>query len=602
MAANTPCKPHRPRTQRLRLAEELYAGLLRLVLVLSVATSFAASAWLLWPVCPWLVFAVPALIAGNLWRSRGTATSGSYGTAAWAGRAQLKRGGLLGESGLVLGRVSSGKGQHPAWGFLTAPRGEVAPALRRFVSKSPLGELIRLERFVHLCTVAPSGKGKGVGYVVPNLLSYPHSAVCFDPKGENKRLTARHRERAFGHRIVHLNFWNVDGTGSDQLNPLDLIDFSRADAVDLCRALGEAMVVRTAEEKDPHFTDSAANVIATAIAFVCRFAEAKDRNLQTVRDIVVNPQALANAVIELGKDDDPLLKRLAHGVSHYRDRELGSVLSTTNRFTAWLDSAAASTHMRATSFDLFALRRTGRVTVYITLPEDKLSTNIGLLRLINGTLLRAVTGDGVSRREPKVLFLLDEAKLLGRMKELQDALTLYRGYGVATWWFFQSPEQVKACFEHESEFWDNTDAQMFFGLRGFKSTEELSKRLGEATERVLSHQENTSVSGGRGASVGEPRQQPQFTRGRSVTASEMARHLLKPDEIGRLSDDAVLIFAGNLPPILARLVRYFDAPEFQGGRAGLPAPLGARALMAVLPFALGAAVIAYRAYAVAHGS
>lgn len=42
----------------------------------------------------------------------------------------------------------------------------------------------------HLVTIAGSRAGKGRSAIIPNLLIYPGSVICIDPKGENARFTA----------------------------------------------------------------------------------------------------------------------------------------------------------------------------------------------------------------------------------------------------------------------------------------------------------------------------------------------------------------------------------------------------------------------------
>src|SRR5437763_1904767 len=56
----------------------------------------------------------------------------------------------------------------------------------------------------HLLTVAPTGAGKGVGAIIPALLSYPGSIIVTDIKGENYQVTAR-RRREMGHQVVVLD-------------------------------------------------------------------------------------------------------------------------------------------------------------------------------------------------------------------------------------------------------------------------------------------------------------------------------------------------------------------------------------------------------------
>ena len=79
---------------------------------------------------------------------------------------------------------------------------------------------------MHLATFAPTGRGKGVGLLVPNLLHYRGSCVVTDPEGELAMLTGEHRRTRFGHRIVKLDPFGVCGPGAaaDTFNPLDLID------------------------------------------------------------------------------------------------------------------------------------------------------------------------------------------------------------------------------------------------------------------------------------------------------------------------------------------------------------------------------------------
>src|SRR3546814_4509662 len=58
------------------------------------------------------------------------------------------------------------------------------------------GKLLRYAGPSHLLTIAPTRTGKGVGTIIPNLLDYPGSFICIDPKGENARIPPRHRPRS----------------------------------------------------------------------------------------------------------------------------------------------------------------------------------------------------------------------------------------------------------------------------------------------------------------------------------------------------------------------------------------------------------------------
>ena len=78
------------------------------------------------------------------------------------------------------------------------------------MGRSDSGALLRYGGTGHCLTFAPTGAGKGVSVVVPNLLSYPGSVVCLDPKGAIAAVTARQRA-AMGQDVILFDpFGEVD--------------------------------------------------------------------------------------------------------------------------------------------------------------------------------------------------------------------------------------------------------------------------------------------------------------------------------------------------------------------------------------------------------
>jgi type IV secretion system protein VirD4 len=104
--------------------------------------------------------------------------------------------------------------------------------------------------------VAPTGKGKGVSFAIPHGLSCKDNAVYLDINGEIASATATARKE-MGHRVVSLGLYPLGIDVLDSLNPLDLIDADSPFAIDDCRALGEALVVRNFQEREQHWSDSA---------------------------------------------------------------------------------------------------------------------------------------------------------------------------------------------------------------------------------------------------------------------------------------------------------------------------------------------------------
>ncbi|MDR3740798.1 MAG: type IV secretory system conjugative DNA transfer family protein [Terracidiphilus sp.] len=81
----------------------------------------------------------------------------------------------------------------------------------------------------HIVAIAPTRSGKGVGLVLPTLLSYPHSCLVNDLKGELWGQTAGWRAM-HGNNIV-IKFDPASAEGSASFNPLDEIRVSSINAI-----------------------------------------------------------------------------------------------------------------------------------------------------------------------------------------------------------------------------------------------------------------------------------------------------------------------------------------------------------------------------------
>ncbi len=163
-----------------------------------------------------------------------------------------------------------------------------------FQAKQPQ-PLVRLTQAVHTAVFAPTGAGKGVSCVIPFVLTCPDSMVVYDVKGEIMKLTANAR-RKMGHRVIVIDPYRITTQEPDTFNPLENIDKDSETCLDDIRDLAEALVVRTGQEKEPHWVDSAEVWIAAMIAVVVCFAEGADKSLQSVRTLLTNPDRMQAAI------------------------------------------------------------------------------------------------------------------------------------------------------------------------------------------------------------------------------------------------------------------------------------------------------------------
>lgn len=292
------------------------------------------------------------------------------------------------------------------------------------------GKLLRYAGPAHLLTIAPTRTGKGVGTIIPNLLDYPGSVICIDPKGENARITARHRAK-FG--PVHvLDPFGVTGIASAAFNPLDRLDPAGLDLADDAMTLADALVYDApGEAGEAHWNEEAKALIAGIILAIVTSEPPATRTLATLRDrLTLAPPAFA-VMLETMQAQGGLAARAANRHLGKSDREAAGVLSAAQRHTHFLDSPRMSAVLERSDFT-FADVKARATTVYLVLPPDRLATYARWLRLMLAQGLTDLARAPASPARP-VLFLLDEFAALGRLEPVERAMGLMAGYSIQLW-------------------------------------------------------------------------------------------------------------------------------------------------------------------------
>jgi len=395
----------------------------------------------------------------------------------------------------------------------------------------------------HLVTIAGSRAGKGRSVIIPNLLTYPGSVVCIDPKGENARITAAIRaaptkEGGLGQKVYVFDPFNVSEAPNNTkacFNPLSLLDTSEEDVVERVGIIADSVVVQS-DAKDAHWDESSRSLIEGLILHVLTDSNFQnERSLKTVRELLLHGDRRAvarkkirliqdasattsppeNDDIEFPEDDwssdkqpiptaqeiSPFLalleemknnpafpnsiSGLAQSLMDMAPEERGSVLSTARRNTKFLDSLAINkvlgNLLRPFSFDLLKKAVRG-ATVYLCLPTRYLNTHSRWLRLMVASLFDAMERDNT---QPKcghpVLAIFDEFPVLGHLKSVETAAGYMAGYGLRLWAILQDISQLRRDYPKSWEtFLGNAGLIQFFANSDLSTLEFLSKRLGEA--------------------------------------------------------------------------------------------------------------------------
>jgi len=469
------------------------------------------------------LLAVALAIAMSVWRSRQARKVTTYGSARWADVADIRKAGLTQPAGVFLG-------QHD-------------------------GHYLRHEGPEHVLTFAPTRSGKGVGLVVPTLLSWPASAVIHDIKGENWQITAGWRSR-FSHCLL----FNPTDASSAAYNPLLEVRRGAHEVRDVQNIADILVDPEGALEKRNHWEKTSHALLVGAILHVLYAGE--DKTLRGVANFLSDPASPFELTLHrmmttkhLGDAQHPVVASAAREVLNKSDNERSGVLSTAMSFLGlYRDPTVAEVTSRCDwrIADLIAAEHP--VSLYLVVPPSDISRTKPLIRLILNQIGRRLTesldgSDGIQRRH-KLLLMLDEFPALGRLDFFETALAFMAGYGIRSFLIAQSLNQIDKAYGQNHSILDNCHVRVTFATNDERTAKRISETLGTATE--LRAQRN--YAGHRLA---------PWLGHLMVSRQETARPLLTPGEVMQLPPDESVVMVSSVAPIKAKKLRYFADANFK---------------------------------------
>ncbi len=454
-------------------------------------------------------------------------TPGAHGTGRFSSLRDLIVAGMLRGNGLILGQTGR-------------------------------GQLIRMNNVVHTALFAPTGAGKGVSFVVPWLRrGIPGSVVVSDPKGENVALTALWR-KAMGHQVVCLDPFRISTKTPDTFNPLDLIG-NGMECIGEAKALAAAMVVRTGEEKDPHWNDRSENLISNALALVAYDMHPEMRNLLSLRSIIADPKVRsgsAEAMRKLGG----IFADNAASMEEMGTEEGSGIISTCHRHLDFLSIPEIAESVSRSSFDPRKLL-TGKMSIYLVLPAHYHEACSRWMRLAVVSLVRMIMRLNIGKDNcPPIHFILDEAAtvLKGGIPAIDEALVLGRSFGIRLNLIFQSFGQVSETFPRKSAVVLGNTTPIFWAVNELDTAKYVSEMLGN--RGIVTAEANDQYGWNRDSA----KPSATYNSSSSQNTKEIGRPLLYPDEVINCHPQAVIAFIKGLRPVLAWRVIYWQDRRFGG--------------------------------------
>jgi type IV secretion system protein VirD4 len=481
-----------------------------------------------------------------------------HGDARFARRGEIRAAGLLGEHGIILGRLG--------------------------------GRCLMLAGQQGVALAAPPRAGKGTGVVVPNALNWPGSLVCVDIKRENWSITAGFRAHC-GQACYLFDPFSEDGRTA-RWNPFSYVTSDPVRRVNDLQRIGE-MLFPDPPAGDPFWTASARSLFLGIALYLFETPALK----KTVGEVLRQGMASDDEgfghhwkrIIE-GRNSgsfplSPSCVRALYDVIDLAPVTASSIRKTfTSRLDLWLnpilDRATA-----ASDFDLRALR-SQPMSIYVGVNPDDLHRLRPVLNLFFQQAIGLQTRE-LPERNPalkyQVMMLLDEFTALGRIPIIAEAISYLPGYNVRVVLVIQTPAQLREVYGmHSSEtMLKSLAARIVFAPKDFTDAREISDELGFTTVKAKSiSKPSMDFFEGRGR------------RARSVNVSEQRRALLLPQEVKELGTEEAIIFYEGLRPIRCRKIRYYADPRFRARLLPPPAmPACERAVGAPAEFPVAGAAL-----------
>lgn len=469
-----------------------------------------------------------------------------YGTARWGTRKDLEAAGLLQDRGVVLSQTGEARVR------FSAASGSVRYAC------DAQGELIAHNGETSTLLIGPSRSGKSFS-IIPTLLSWGGSIVCFDPKGENFKYTATFRSK-----FSHILRFSPVSEDSLHFNPLLEIRngiYADGDALNL------ADIIVTPDkhnsgggDNSEHWNETAKYLIKGLILHVLDSPDIKEKSLATVLRLLASPRG-EDGVQQVfqdmlhGRHTDPDIHQILIDIANTniaRDsREQSSVVSTAIRCLNIFQDPLVAKNTATSDFYLDDFSDSKNpISLYITVPYSDIERVSSLVRMIVGFITRRFSSGETSysnvKMKNRILFLLDEFPILGRFKTIERNMGILPGYGITFFIVCQSANQLSDNYGKDHSFYDHCKIFQCYAPGDYQTAKLISDICGK--ESVV--KDSKSAAGGRNQNI-------------SVSLTENERSLINPDEVMRLPASDAIVLCHGMFPYRAKKIIYYSDPRFK---------------------------------------
>lgn len=438
-----------------------------------------------------------------------------YGDARWATEKDVKAAGLRSKSGMLLGVDKNG--------YYIA------------------------DGYQHALLFAPTGSGKGVGFVIPNCLFWEDSLFVHDIKLENYQLTSGYREKHMGQKCYVWSPADPDGK-THCYNPIDWVSNKPGKMVDDVQKIASLIL----PEQD-FWVNEARSLFTGTVLYLLAVPEKIKSFGEVVRTMRSDDVAYNLAVVmdTVGKNMHPVAYMNLAAFLQKADKERSGVISTLNSSLELWSNPLIDTATATSDFNIQNFKKE-RATVFVGLTPDNIQRLAKLMQIFYqqaSAFLSSKIPD--PKEEPYgVMFFMDEFPTMGKMESFKSGIAYFRGYHVRLFLVIQDTQQLKGTYEEAgmNSFLSNATYRITYAANNVETANLISQMCGNKTVE--------SISGSK----------PKFLdfnpASRSVNVSDASRALLLPQEVILLPRDEQIVLIESKPPIKSKKIFYYKDSFF----------------------------------------
>ena len=398
----------------------------------------------------------------------------------------------------------------------------------------------------HGLVFAGSGGYKTSSVVVPTCLRWSGPIVCLDPTGEvgdmvyRVRSTSKRKVRILDPRRPKVGFnvldWIGTGETSAEEDVATVVTWLMTESVD-------------SSGNTRFFEVSARHLLTGVLAHVVFSDEYRGRRtLKALHEFMAQPEkSFRERLAQIHQQSPNKFVQDALGpFINLTEATFSGVLKGASAEIEWLAYDRYDALVSGNTFDPKQLV-SGEIDVFISIDLATLKAHPALGRVIIGALLNTAA-NGYAATHDRVLFMIDEARMLGTMSQLEVIRDAFRKYEITLVLVYQSLGQLDEIWgRHARSKWLDNVSWVSFAAVGHPDTAEfISTNCGTYTVETTAR---TVASNGRGS--------------RTRTLGE--RRLILPQEVTQtMRADEQIVFIQNAPPIRCGRAIFFRREDMRG--------------------------------------